>query len=302
MKDIILLDGGLGQEVFHRASQPAHPLWSAKVMMDQPQIVKEVHRDFIKAGAKIITVNNYTCTPTRLQRDGLPEWFEKLQKMALRVAQEARDELGPQAANVQIAGCLPPLIGSYVDDSRSHEHLIEEYKQIAEIQAPEVDIFIIETISNTKEARAAAEVALETGKPVLLSFTLSDTQPSMLRAGESLKDALDAISAYSLSALLFNCSYPETISRGLDEIQHLEIPYGGYANAFSSVEALKPGGTVDALNTRQDLDEKTIVKHAMDWIEKGATIVGGCCEVGPSYIECLHNKLVNQGHRIISLK
>ncbi|MDF9799351.1 homocysteine S-methyltransferase [Catalinimonas alkaloidigena] len=302
MRDILLLDGGLGQEIFQRAGKPAHPLWSARVMMDNPEIVKEVHQDFIKAGAKIITVNSYSCTPTRLLRDGQLQWFERLQQLALKMASEARDELGALAENVQIAGCLPPLIGSYTTDERSFQELKEEYRQISTIQAAEVDIFIIETISNIKEARAATEAALESRKPVILSFTLSDKIPHVLRSGETIEEALDAISDYPLSGLSFNCSFPETISQGMKAVQHLKIPYGGYANGFTSVEELKPGGTVNVLSAREDLDEKKYAHYAMDWVRSGAAIVGGCCEVGPSYIKYLQNELLKQNYHIVSLK
>lgn len=302
MRDIILLDGGLGQEIYKRAGQPAHPLWSARVMMDNPEIVKEVHQDFVSAGSRIITINSYTCTPTRLQRDGQIQWFEKLQKLALQMALEARDELGASAEDVQIAGCLPPLIGSYTTDERSFQQLKDEYRQISTIESPKVDLFIIETISNTQEAKAAIEAALETRKPVLLSFTLSDKNPETLRAGETIEEALKAMSDYPLNGLLFNCSFPETITEGMKALQHLEIPYGGYANGFTSVEALKPGGTVNVLSARKDLDEKKYAHHAMNWIQKGASMVGGCCEVGPAYIHYLQNELLKEGHEIVSLK
>ncbi|MEK6481075.1 homocysteine S-methyltransferase family protein [Catalinimonas sp. 4WD22] len=302
MREIVLLDGGLGQEIFKKAGQPAHPLWSARVMMDNPEIVKKVHQDFITAGSQVITVNSYTCTPTRLQRDGEIQWFEKLQKLALRMAWEARDELGDLAEDVQIAGCLPPLIGSYTTDERSFQQLKDEYRQISAIQSPEVNLFIVETISNTKEAKAATEAVLESGKPVLLSFTLSDKNPDTLRSGETIQEALEAISDYPLGGILFNCSFPETIAEGIKAVQHLEIPYGGYANGFTSVEALKPGGTVNVLSTREDLDEKKYAQYVMDWIKKGASIVGGCCEVGPTYIQFLKDELLKEGYQIVSLK
>ena len=302
MKDVILLDGGLGQEIYKRAQIPAHPLWSVKVMMDQPDIVKSVHQDFIKAGAQIITVNSYSCTPTRLQRDGHLEWFEDLQQLALKLARESRDEMGASAAKVQLAGCLPPLIGSYANDDRSFQQLKEEYSKISAIQAPEVDLFIIETITNEKEARAAVEAALETGKPVMVSYTLSDEQPGKLRSGELLEEAVNALARYPLSGLMFNCSFPETIAQGMERIKHLAIPYGGYANGFTSVKPLKLGGTVDALTARTDLDEKKMAQHALDWIQKGASIVGGCCEVGPSHIEHLYQALVAEGYKVVSLQ
>lgn len=302
MKNCCLLDGGLGQEVYRRAGKPAHPMWSAKVMMDQPDIVKEVHKDFIRAGARIITINSYTCTPTRLQRDGKIEWFEKLQRQASNIALEARDELGSLAEDVQIAGCLPPLVGSYTTDERSFSELKQEYEQIAAIQAPVVDLLLIETISNIKEAKAATEAALESGKTVWLSFTLSDKFPDQLRSGESIEEVLNLISNYSLGALMFNCSFPETISKGLEALAHLDIPYGGYANGFTSVDPLKPGGTVDLLSARKDLDEKKYADYAMSWVKNGASIIGGCCEIGPSYIDYLRKQLHKEGYKIVSLK
>ncbi|HHP7242462.1 MAG TPA: homocysteine S-methyltransferase family protein [Cyclobacteriaceae bacterium] len=299
MRSIVLLDGGLGQEIFRRAEEPAHPLWSAKVMMNQPDIVKEVHKDFIRAGACVITINTYTCTPTRLQRDGEPQWFEKLQLQALKIATDARAELGQI---VQVAGCLPPLVGSYTSDERAFQALKEEYEQIVAIQAPMVDLFIIETISNIKEAKAATEAALDSDKPVVLSFTLSDKAPDKLRSGESMGEALHSISDYSLDALLFNCSFPETITEGLKSLKHLDIPYGGYGNGFASVEPLKPGGTVDALSTRKDLDEEKYGAYAMNWINNGASVIGGCCEVGPLHIRYLKEQLNSAGYQIVPFR
>ena len=285
------MDGGIGQEIYKRSQKPAHPLWSAKVMMDQPNIVKEVHQDFIKAGAHIITINSYTTTPTRLRRDGQIEWFKKLQLQALEIALQARDDLGLMAEDVRIAGCLPPLTGSYISDERSFDEIKQEYEQIITIQAPIVDLFLIETISSIKEAKAAAEAALVSGKQVYLSFTLSDRMPNQLRSGESIREALTSMAVYSLDAIMFNCSFPETISEGIKAVKHLNIPYGGYANGFTSVDPLKPGGTVDKLLVRKGLDEEKYAEYAMGWIKDGASIVGGCCEVGPSYINHLRKRI-----------
>ena len=302
MKNIILLDGGVGQEIYKRAGKPHSPMWSAKVMMDNPEVVKEVHQDFIKAGASIITINSYTCTPTRLERDSQVQLFEKLQQQALHAASSARDELGLTADDVSIAGCLPPLIGSYTVDERSFSELKNEYEQIVAIQEPVVDLFLIETISNIKEAKAAVEAALQGGKPVWLSLTLSDIHPNQLRSGETIDEALNSLKKYPLGALLFNCSFPETIDQGISSLKHLDIHFGGYGNAFTSINALKPGGTVDLLSARDDMDEKKYASHVMDWIQKGATVIGGCCEVGPSYINYIYKQLQLEKYTIISLK
>lgn len=295
MQNVVLLDGGLGQEIYKRAAKTAHPLWSAHIMMENPGLVKAVHQDFIRAGAQIITLNSYTCTPTRLTRDADLSWFETLQQQAVDIATAARDELGMP---VQIAGCLPPLIGSYAVEKRSKADLKAEYQQIVAQQEAGVDLFLIETISNITEATAATEAALETGKPVLLSFTISDREPAKLRSGESLEDALEAVSGYALSGLLLNCSLPETISASLSAIAAYGLPFGGYANGFTSVEALKPGGTVDVLAAREDLNAAAFASVTSGWVGEGATLVGGCCEVGPAYIAALYNHLVQKGYYV----
>ena len=299
MKNIYLLDGGVGQEIYKRANKPQTPLWSTQVMIDNPQIVKDVHKDFIKAGATIITPNNYTCTPSRLKRDSQLKLFEELQLQALNLAIQARDELSLTNKEVSIAGCLPPLVASYFVDDRSFNEIKNEYEMIVDIQNPYVDLFLIETISSIKEAQAAIEATKKTNKPIWLSLTLSDTNSNELRSGETISQAVEALESYPIDALLFNCSFPESIDQGVFSLRNLKISYGGYANAFTSINALKPGGTVDKLQARFDLDEEQYAKHVLKWIEKGATIVGGCCEVGPSYISYINDKLKTKNYNII---
>jgi len=294
---IALLDGGLGQELYRRADQPAHPMWSGKVLQDQPELVETVQREFIDAGARILTVNTYALTPTRLARDGDRGWFEGLQTRALEIAQAARASASVPSNAVEIAGCLPPLTGSYVPDTRSFQTLKAEYRDIVAIEAPQVDLFLIETMSAITEAQAATEAALEAGKPVLLAWTLSDEDLGQLRSGESITEALAAITDYPLAGLLFNCSRPEVITAGLASLGDLALPFGGYANGFTSVDPLKPGGTVDALQTRQELDEARYADHVMDWVNRGARIVGGCCEVSPAHIARIDQRLADAGHQ-----
>ena len=151
----------------------------------------------------------------------------------------------------------------------------KKYERIVSIQAPIVDLFLIETISSIKEAKAAIEAVSESGKAAYLNFTLSDKQPKQLRSGESIDEALNSISRYYPDALLFNCSFPETISAGLKSIKHLDIPYGGYANGFTTVETLKPGGTVGQLSARKDLDEEKHAGYVMNWIKDGLPSLAG---------------------------
>jgi len=291
MTEITLLDGGLGQELQKRSRRPAHPLWSLQVMREQPQLVQAVHEDFIRAGARVLTLNTYAATPARLARDGERDWFRPLQEQAFALAAAAREASGQPHGPVQVVGCLPPLVGSYRADAvPSTDECHAQYRAIVEAQ-PEVDAYLCETLSTIREGRAAAEVALATGKPVLLSFTVKDDGSNQLRSGESLEAMVDAVRDLPLRGLLLNCSFPEAIQRGLTELAPSGLPFGGYANGFESVEPLQPGGTVDALSAREDLGPEAYAAIAAAWLDQGATLLGGCCEVGPAHIERLHQEL-----------
>ena len=111
IKSVVLLDGGMGQELIRRSGLPPTPLWSARVMLDNPALVEELHIDFIEAGAKVISLNNYTATPARLTRDANINLFEPIHQAAKKTAQSAREKSG--ASGVMIAGCLPPIVASY---------------------------------------------------------------------------------------------------------------------------------------------------------------------------------------------
>lgn len=286
---LTLLDGGMGQELRRRSERPATPLWSAQVMLDEPHLVTAVHRDFIAAGARIITTNNYTATPQRLARDGDPGLFEALHAAALGAAQQARKESG-QA--VRIAGCLPPLVASYHAEVVPNDAIcLRDYRRLVEVQAEGVDLFICETMTLTREALAATQAAVEHELPVWVAFTVDDADGTRLRSGESLGEAARAVVAAGASAVLINCSVPEAVTTAMDELADLGVPFGGYANAFTSAADLAPGGTVEGLEARQDLDPERYATHACGWVARGATIVGGCCEVSPAHIAELADRL-----------
>ena len=98
MSDIILTDGGMGQELLRRSPTPPTPLWSGRVLIDEPELVRELHVDFIRAGARVITINSYAATPERLEREGVGELFEPLQKRALDLARNRGRRRGRTAS------------------------------------------------------------------------------------------------------------------------------------------------------------------------------------------------------------
>lgn len=282
MKSVALLDGGLGQEIYRRAEAVSSRLWSVAVMREQPAVVTGAHADFIRAGARTLTLNTYAATPTRLASEGLGGEIEAIHRAAFEALRRAIDQTG---AEVDIAGCLPPLIGSYrARPDRSMDDLKAEYDVLTDLQAA-ADCFLIETMTNTLEAQAACAAVSELNKPFGVSFRLESD--GRLRSGETLEQAVDAVRAFVPTAVLLNCCDPEVLSQAMPKLARLYPYAGGYANAFESVEPVAGGALVDELEARPDLTPERYAAQVQQWLNAGAAVVGGCCEITPAHIRKL---------------
>ena len=129
---------------------------------------------------------------------------------------------------------------------------------------------------------------------------MDDECSGNLRSGETLADARAALQSCTPQALLLNCSLPEAVDAAWPHMCALDLPIGAYANGFTSVMPMEYGTSVDALQARQDLDPQAYSKFAMQWVESGAAIVGGCCEITPAHISHLAGALRAAGYQITS--
>lgn len=298
-RKIVLTDGGMGQELVRRSGAAPTPLWSAHVLIDAPDLVRDLHVEFIEAGARVITINTYAATPERLEREGVGDLFPVLQRRGIDLAHEARDRAGK---DVRIAGCLPPLFGSYKPElTLSFEETLAIYRRLVAEQKDHVDLVLCETMASAREGLAAATAAAESGLPVWVSWTLADEMDMpRLRSGESIAEAAAALAYIETEARLINCSRPEIVTAAMPDLVALGGPVGAYANGFTSVTALKHGGTVDVLVAREDLGPLSYADFAMRWVDAGVEIVGGCCEVGPEHIAELRDRLLREGFEVCS--
>jgi S-methylmethionine-dependent homocysteine/selenocysteine methylase len=105
---------------------------------------------------------------------------------------------------------------------------------------------------------------------------------------------VQALESLGADAILLNCSQPEAISASWRPLNNAKARIGAYANGFISIASLHPGGTVEALEARQDLNPQQYADHALGWVRNGASIIGGCCEIGPAHIKALHERLCNE--------
>lgn len=294
MNGVTVLDGGMGQELLRRSERAITPLWSADVMQHQPTLVRDLHRDFIANGARVITLNTYSATPERLDRHNALSLLEPLHHGAIAAAEQAIELAAVD--NVQIAGCLPPLVASYRPDlSKAFDDSLATYRRLVELQSPGSDLFLCETMPSIDDARAACMAAAETGKAVWVALTVSDEHMGHLRSGELVIDAVRCLEDEGADAILLNCSQPESINACWPQLKQATVPFGAYANGFVTVAPLQPGGTVEYLESRQDLDAPQYAEHALGWAREGASIIGGCCEVGPEHMKAVYAELLAEG-------
>ena len=296
--EITLLDGSIGQELVKRSGDRATPLWSTRVMIEKPEIVNEVHAAYFNAGATVATTNTYAVLYDRLKTADLKDQRFELWETAMTAATAARDAHG----SGRVAGSIGPLIASYRPDlCPPPDQAAELYGEIIETIGPLVDVLLIETMCSVDQADGAMRAAKKSDRPIWLALSVDDFDGTKLRSGENLKNLRPMLDLHQPDAILINCSRPEAVSKGVEIISKFGFKFGAYANGFARISDgfLQDSPTVDVLEQRQDMSPNHYAEFAMDWVALGATIVGGCCEVGPDHIKELAQRLIFEGHTIL---
>lgn len=297
---LTILDGGLGRELERRGAPFRQPEWSALAMIEAPETVKEVHKAFIDSGAAVITTNSYALVPFHIGEERFRRHARALADAAGRAAHAAVAESGSRA---RVAGSLPPLFGSYRADLFQPQRVSEIVTPLIEGLSPWVELWLCETQSLIAEAlsvRSFIDRLDPVRRPVWVAFTLEDDRPGrepLLRSGEPVARAVQALCAAEVDAILFNCCRPEVISNALrvtrrqlasQGIRRIEI--GAYANAFPP--QIKSATANQGLSEiREDLLPQAYLGWARQWRRDGATLIGGCCGIGPEHIALLAREL-----------
>lgn len=288
----IILDGGMGRELQSIGAPFQQPEWSAQALIEAPHFVSQVHTSFIKAGAEIITTNTYALVPFHIGQKRFDEQGADLIKLA---AELARASIADHSG-LLVAGCIPPVLGSYRPDLFE----VEAAKPILEVlinnQQAGVDIWLAETISSIAEAAMIKSRTATTNKPTWIAFTIKDeitTEPA-LRSGELVYDAVSQIAGQHVSAILFNCSCAEVMETALTTAKQAlsdlgiadEVQLGVYANNFPPIGDLHEANNA-VKGIRKDVAPQRYHEFATTWVNAGASIVGGCCGVSPAHIKAL---------------
>ncbi|STZ77394.1 homocysteine S-methyltransferase family protein [Bergeriella denitrificans] len=292
MHSVILLDGGMGRELHRRGAPFRQPEWSALALTEAPEIVRDTHLDYLRAGADVVTANSYALVPFHIGSRFETE-AETLAATAGRLAREAVERSGRAA---KVAASLPPLFGSYRPDLFDAAAAPALAAPLLAGLAPYADIWLSETQSSIEEALFWQSCLPDDGKPWWVSFTLEDTRAHdepLLRSGERVGAAVEAVCKAGAAAVLFNCSRPEVMAAAVAEAraaldaQGSRARLGVYANAFEPVaeEMNAANEGLDAI--RQDTTPPNYVAWSREWLAAGADTVGGCCGIGPEHIGAL---------------
>ena len=137
--------------------------------------------------------------------------------------------------------------------------------------------------------------------PVWVAISVDEGDRTRLRTREPLRRVGPILQRCAPAALLIDCSLPEAVTVGLETVATFGVPFGAYANGFTKItEAFVNGPqTVDKLDQRRDLDPLAYARFVMHWLDQGASIVGGCCEIGPAHIAELARQIRGRGYDII---
>jgi S-methylmethionine-dependent homocysteine/selenocysteine methylase len=298
---VTLLDAGMGKSLSMRGVEIPATIWSANALLVAPDVVVDIHRENIAAGARIITTNSYGVIRKDLANVGLANRTIELNELAANLAQTARDESGE--AGVRIAGSLPPLNGSFRPDYvLDLDTLLPLYREQVAALAPSIDLFLCETMSHSTEALAAARAASESGKPFFVALTLDDERTACLKSGESLATVCEMLQSFKPDGILANCCLPERISEAIPVLVESGVKItGGYANALSNIpkDWLLGGNkeTDGRLTIREDITPSRYADFAEEWLDLGANLVGGCCGTTAEFIEAIHERFSQRAQK-----
>ena len=285
---ITILDGGISRELQKLGAPFRQPEWSALALIETPELVGAAHDLFAAAGANVITTNSYAIVPFHIGKARFASDGARLAALCGQLARGIADERG-----VKVAASLPPVLGSYRPDLFDPVEARAILDVLIAGLSPYGDIWLAETLSTIAEAKLIAEILASDQRPLWLSFTLDDAPTGSLptlRSGESVAAAAELAKAVGAQSLLFNCSRPEVMDAAVREAKSAldgsDIAIGVYANGFGEEdEGVAANEVIRAI--RPDLDPARYLAWAQTWVKSGATIVGGCCGIGPDHIAAL---------------
>ncbi len=284
--EVLVLDGGLGTHLADRGNDVTDPLWSARILRDNPAEVRAAHADFFAAGADVATTCSYQVTFDGLkQAGGMPGETEDLLRASVRVAREAAQNAGagPRwiAASIGPYGAGPgqgtEYDGAYglTASELAHWHR----RRIEVLVRTEADFLLSETVPSIREVEALAGELSAVGMPSILSITVADGR---MRDGTPIREAAAIAAATpAIRALGVNCCSAGDALAALRAIAEVcDLPLAVYPNSGESWDHIGRCWTGAE-------GELSLVDAVPEFVAAGARFIGGCCRVTPRDIAAI---------------
>jgi S-methylmethionine-dependent homocysteine/selenocysteine methylase len=294
--ELFILDGGTGTELQRRGVDVEKGTrgdeigpWSAAANFDAPDVVREIHEDYLRAGADIIISNNFYTTPSMLERIGKRDEWEAYTRRAGELAIQARDAINPDA---YVAGGIAP---PYQCDLRA-----EFEGQARVLAASGVDFMVAEYMGGESiiddpisDCVTAVDACAASGLPAFLGLS-NVSEQGALHNGESFAELAAALEGHPVEGIFLMCSYPKDITGSLPALRDAyDGPIGTYAHLEYNANP-KFGSSPDepffTLSEGENTPEK-YAEIARGWKQIGAQIIGGCCATNPDHIRALREAL-----------
>jgi homocysteine S-methyltransferase len=287
---MMVLDGALATQLESRGADLRDSLWSARCLIERPDLIREVHLDYFRAGADVATTATYQATFEGFARRGI-ERQEAARHMrdAVALAIGARDEFWATAANR--AGRLRPLVAASIgpygamlaDGSEYRGHYALDDIALADFHRPRLqvladagaDLLACETIPCLREARVLSSLLREfPDTPAWISFSCKDGEHNC--EGENIGACAAELHDHpQIVAVGVNCTAPQHITSLLRTMRKAtDKPLAIYPNSGESYDAA-------AKQWSGDPGTIQIGKQARDWYAEGARLIGGCCRTSP---------------------
>ncbi len=285
--EVLILDGATGTELERRGVPMDDVAWDAAALLTYPDTVREVHEDYIKAGADVIITNTFATAKHVLEPAGMGERFHELNTRAVALAKEARENAAD--GSVFIAGSISTFTAWYdYGYEPGAERAQANYREQAEVLAASgVDVIALEMMRDIEHTSYALEAAMTTGLPVWIGFSCKTTDEGavVLWDGDhTLTEALEQILPLGVSLVSIMHTLTEDTPAALQEVNaHWSGPLGAYPH---SGEFIMPNWQFIDMISPEDF-----AAEARLWLEMGAQLIGGCCGIGPEHIRLLKDRL-----------
>ncbi|HET9914484.1 MAG TPA: homocysteine S-methyltransferase [Anaerolineales bacterium] len=293
---VLVIDGALATELERHGCDLKDDLWSAKFLLEQPEIIKQVHFDYFKAGADCVITASYQATIEGFVKRGLSEKEAiALIQTSVRLAMAARDEFWAETSNHTgrprpfVAASVGPYGAFLADGSEYRGNYGLTEKDLMDFHRPRLralveagaDLLACETIPCLVEAQAVASLLKEfPAISAWVSFTAGDEKH--ISEGQLLADCVKQLEDHpQITAVGVNCTSPEYISSLIREMKRVtQKPILVYPNS---------GETYDATNN--DWNGAPVIdsfgEQAKEWYAAGARLIGGCCRTTPEDIRAI---------------